>query len=115
MVASVLVAGFAGCKSDQAGESTGTSAKQTSVIVQQVEAAGSGDLNPSNEGAIQNWLARHTEVAKRVSPECGRVSKAATADWGATTEGRVCDAVAKAMFFTPKDLYNGYGFPAKSK
>ncbi len=105
-----------GCKSKQSGSpSEPTMTQPSSAIVQQVEAAGSGDLESLNEPAIQNWLAKHSDVAKRVSPQCGQVARNASAAWGASTEERVCDAVAKVMFFEPKDLYNGYGTPATKK
>jgi len=105
-----------GCRSSQPGSSVlPTVTEPPSAIVQQIEAAGSGDLEGLNEPAIQNWLAKHSDVAKRVSPQCGQVSHNAPAAWAASTEGRACDAVAKVMFFEPKDLYNGYGAPAAKK
>lgn len=116
VLGTVLGLMVSGCKSNQPGSSSvPAETKPSSAIVQQVEAAGSGDLEGLNEPAIQNWLAKHADVAKRVSPQCGQVARNATAAWGASTEGRVCDAVAKVMFFQPKDLYNGYGAPAAKK
>lgn len=116
VIVSALGLSVSGCRSNQSGSSSVPGQTQpSSLIVQQVEAAGSGDLEGLNEPAIQNWLAKHSDVAKRVSPQCGHVAHNASAAWGASTEGRVCDAVAKVMFFQPKDLYNGYGSPAAKK
>jgi hypothetical protein len=101
-----------GCKSDSNNVPTTPVAPQ-SPIVAQVEAAGSGDLETVDTPAMQNWLAKHIDVAKKVAPECATVSKNAPANWAGTTEGRVCTATAHVMFFAPKDLYNGYGSAPK--
>lgn len=80
----------------------------SSKIVAEVEAAGSGKLDGLDEGTIQNWLNQHSDVAKKIGPECGAVMKTAKADWANTTEGHVCRADAKVLFFTPKDLTDGH-------
>lgn len=102
---------LAGCKSDS-GSVGSTPSK--SPIVARVEAAGSGDLESLDTSAIQDWLSKHQEVAKSVSPACGTASKNAAAAWSVSTEGRVCTATAHVMFFAPKDLYSGYGKAPKS-
>ncbi len=109
-----MASGFcllAGCKSN--APATG-SVLSKSPIVARVEAAGSGDLDNLDTATIQDWLSKHQEVAKSVSPDCGSVSRGAAADWSLTTEGRVCTATAHVMFFVPKDIYSGYGKAPKS-
>ncbi len=113
-ISTLLASGFcvlAGCKSNVPG--TGT-VPTKSPIVARVEAAGSGDLDSLDVATIQDWLSKHQEVAKSVSPACGSVSRGASADWSLTTEGRVCTATAHVMFFVPKDIYSGYGKAPKS-
>lgn len=96
MAASLLVA--VGCKS---------ASSSNSKIVAEVEAAGSGSLEGLDEAAIQSWLAKHDDVAAKIGPECSVVMKTASADWANTTEGVVCTAVARVLFYKPKDLFNG--------
>ncbi len=102
---------LAGCKSNVPNSGTVPS---KSPIVARVEAAGSGDLENLDTASIQDWLSKHQDVAKSVSPACGSVSRSAAADWSSTTEGRVCTATAHVMFFAPKDIYSGYGKAPKS-
>jgi hypothetical protein len=100
--ASLLVcAALVGCKSDDKGSSA------RSAIVQQVEAAGAGDLDNATEPMIRGWLGGHLPVTKQIGPACSVAAKTATANWQATTEGRVCTAAAQVLFYAPKQLYNG--------
>jgi hypothetical protein len=91
-----------GCKSSEPGSAA------NSKIVQEVQAAGSGQLDGADEASMQGWLNKHQDVAKKISGECGTATKAATAQWAGSTEGRLCAADAKVMFLVPKDLYHAY-------
>ena len=93
------LASIAGCKTSGPGSAA------ESKIVQEVQAAGAGQLDQTAEPAIQGWLGQHVEVAKRIGPECNVVMKSATANWSSSTEGRVCTAAAQVLFVAPKDLY----------
>lgn len=90
---------ISGCKS---------TSSSNSKIVAEVEAAGSGKLDDLDEGTIQNWLAKHDDVAGKVGPECKTVMTSAPANWAATTEGRVCTAVKQVLFYKTKDLTDGH-------
>ena len=94
-----LAGGFiAGCKTSGPGSAA------ESKIVQEVQAAGAGQLDQAAESAIQGWLGQHLDVAKRIGPECNVVMKNATANWSTSTEGRVCTAAAHVLFVAPKDI-----------
>ena len=85
---------LSGCKA-----ATGSAAK--SQIVQQVEAAGAGDLDKATDQAIFQWLSNHVHVAEQIAPECGKAVNSAVASWGDSTEGRVCAATIQIMAFRP--------------
>jgi hypothetical protein len=74
-----------------------------SAIVERLESAGAGHLSTALVNSIQQWLQQHENLALEVKKECERVSKSQspTANWGGTTEGRVCTAAANASFYHP--------------
>ena len=98
VVVTVAVCLIAGCKQPE----------KSSALVQQVEKAGAGDLSNTSEGAMEQWLAGHKEVAQQIQPGCGTAAKDAPAAWRDSTEGKLCSADAKVMFFVPKDIYKAY-------
>ena len=63
-----------------------------SKIVQEVEAAGAGDLSAATEVSIVGWFNTRRDFAKKISQECEPVSKNAPANWAQTTEGKTCSA-----------------------
>ena len=67
-----------------------------SPIVKRLEDAGAGDLSNASKESIEQWFRQHREVAKEIRQDCSRVKATKPADWGETTEGRVCQAVASA-------------------
>ena len=71
-----------------------------SPIVQKVEAAGSGPLAGIPQDGMEQWLRQHRDVAKEVDGMCAPVRQGAKADWGNTTEGRLCAAARQVAFFT---------------
>ena len=63
-----------------------------SKIVQEVEAAGAGDLYRATEVSIVGWFNTRRVFAKKISQECAPMSKKAPANWAQTTEGKTCSA-----------------------
>jgi hypothetical protein len=102
MTALCMAGLVAGCKTSGPGSAA------ESTIVQEVQAAGAGELDTTPEPAIQSWLSQHQDVAKRIGPDCNTVRKNAAANWSTTTEGRVCAAAAQVLFVAPKDIYKPY-------
>ena len=84
MAVSILVfaSGFVGCKK----------AEPPSRIVKKVEDAGSGELSQATTKSIYDWFNKHQELAKEIKKDCLQVKDSKPANWGDTTEGRVCSA-----------------------
>jgi len=78
----VLVAGFVGCKK----------AELPSSIVKKVEDTGSGELSQATTKSIYDWFNKHQELAGEIKKDCLQVKDSKPANWGDTTEGRVCSA-----------------------
>jgi hypothetical protein len=78
----VLVAGFVGCKK----------AEPPSTIVKKVEDTGSGELSQATTKSIYDWFNKHQELAREIKKDCLQVKDSKPANWGDTTEGRVCSA-----------------------
>ena len=90
LVSAFLVAAMsAGCKK----------VEPPSAIVKKLQEAGAGDLSNASKESIEQWLRQHREIAKEIRQDCNRVKGAKPGDWGDTTEGRVCHAVASASVF----------------
>jgi hypothetical protein len=70
-----------------------------SAIVQAAEQSGSGDLTAASAPSIQGWLGKHPQVADRIEVMCRPARQNAAADWGDTTEGRLCGAAHEIAFF----------------
>jgi hypothetical protein len=70
-----------------------------SAIVEHAEKAGAGDLSGSTSQSIQQWLGRNRQVAVEIENMCKPVRQSATAQWGDTTEGRLCAATHELAFF----------------
>jgi len=86
----LLIPGFSGCGKHEA----------PSPIVQKVEASGSGPLVGVPEDGMEQWLRQHRDVARDVDKMCAPVRQRATADWGNTTEGRLCVAARQVAFYS---------------
>ena len=78
----VLVAGFVGCKK----------AEPPSTIVKKVEDTGSGELSQATTKSIYDWFNKHQDLAREIKKDCLQVKDSKPANWGDTTEGRVCSA-----------------------
>jgi hypothetical protein len=75
----------------------------SSAIVQKLEAAGAGNLSVASVNSIQQWLQQRQELALQVKKDCDQVRKSGStpANWGDTTEGRVCTAAANTSLYQP--------------
>ena len=90
MAVSILVLGVGpvGCKK----------AEPPSPIVKKVEDTGSGDLSQANTKSIYDWFNKHQDLAREIKKECLEVKDSKPANWGDTTEGRVCGtAISSTM------------------
>lgn len=74
-------------------------AEPPSLIVQKLEAAGSGDLGKTSASGIQQWLGPRRQLAIEVEGICKQARPGAPANWEASTEGRVCAASAQLAFY----------------
>ena len=74
-------------------------AEPPSPIVKKLEDGGAGDLSNASKESIEQWFRQHREVAKEIRQDCSRVKATRSADWGETTEGRICQAVESASVF----------------
>jgi hypothetical protein len=70
-----------------------------SPIVQTAEKAGSGDLSSLSGQAMEQWLGRHRDISNQIENLCKPVRQHATAQWNASTEGRLCSAAHDLAFF----------------
>jgi hypothetical protein len=84
--ASVLL--FSGCKPAQRASSD-------SQIIQEVEAAGSGPVESASVQSLFAWFEQHTHLANQINKQCEQVKKTASATWGDSPEGRVCEAASQ--------------------
>jgi hypothetical protein len=82
MAVSILVLAVApvGCKK----------AEPPSPIVKKVEDSGSGDLSQASTKSIYDWFNKHQDLASEIKKECLEVKDSKPANWGDSTEGRVC-------------------------
>ena len=72
-----------------------------SAIVQKAQDAGAGDLTTASTDSIRHWLGQHRSVAGEIDKMCAPVRGSAPANWGDTTEGRLCTAARQLAFTTP--------------
>lgn len=70
-------------------------------IVQKVQDSGAGDLSNISQLNIQEWLAKHKDLAYQVDAMCKPVQEKATAAWQETTEGKVCGAAHQIALARP--------------
>ena len=93
---------------------TGCAARReepVSPIVQTAENAGSGDLSGASAQGMKQWLGKHREVSDRIETMCKAVRQNATAQWGDSTEGRLCSAAHDLAFFRSAPVTgDGKGF-----
>lgn len=100
---SLLFAVLAGC----------TLSEPPSEIVRKVEAAGAGDLRAASKASIEDWFRKHPDVANETRQMCLPVRANAPANWGDSTEGRVCNAANVAAAFQFRERKgDGRGFDA---
>jgi len=72
---------------------------EKSPIVAAFQKAGGGDVSKSTPDGIAQFLAKHDDVRKQITPLCQQRKGTAPADWTTTDEGKVCAGDARANFF----------------
>lgn len=70
-------------------------ASPDSEIIRQVEAAGSGPVETASVQSLFTWFEQHTHLANQINKKCEQVKKTATATWGDSPEGHVCEAASE--------------------
>lgn len=79
-----------------------------SEIVERAQHAGAGDLAKAPAFSIEDWMRKHKDVAVQINTMCTPVREKAPANWGDTTEGKVCTAARNAAMST-------YRYPSDDK
>jgi hypothetical protein len=72
---------------------------ENSQIVTVFHNAGGGDIDQSTPDSIAQFLAKHEDVRKQLTPLCAQRNANASADWSTTDEGKVCAGNTRANFF----------------
>jgi hypothetical protein len=84
---------------------------EQSHIVAAFQQAGGGDVDQSTSDGIAQFLAKHEDIRKQITPLCTQIKANAPADWTTTDEGKVCAGNARANFFgKPKLKSDGVPF-----
>ena len=78
---------------------TGCRHVEQSPIVTAFHNAGGGDIGQSTPDSISQFLAKHEDVRKEITPLCAQKKANAPADWATTDEGKVCAGNDRANFF----------------
>ena len=77
-----------------------------SDIVERVQQAGAGDVAAASALSLDDWMRKHRDLAVEVEKMCVPAREKADAQWGDTTEGKVCVAarnVAMSTYRSPRD------------
>jgi hypothetical protein len=72
---------------------------EQSPIVAAYQNAGGGDIDQSTPDSISQFLAKHEDARKQITPLCVQRKATASADWATTDEGKVCTGNTRANFF----------------
>ena len=88
LILCVALAGVAGCRRVQKSE-----------VVVLFEGAGGGDVSRSTPDGIAQFLAKHDDVRKQITPLCQQEQENAPGDWADSDEGKVCAGKTRANFF----------------
>jgi hypothetical protein len=72
---------------------------ENSPIVAAFHNAGGGDVDQSTTDSVAQFLAKHEDVRKQLTPLCTQKAANAPADWTTTDEGKVCTGNTRANFF----------------
>ena len=78
---------------------TGCHHAEKSQIVMTFQNAGGGDVSTATPDGIAQFLAKHDDVRKQITPLCQQKQGDAPADWSTTDEGKICDGNTRANFF----------------
>lgn len=84
MAAVAMLVAVTGCRSNS------TATGQESAIVQQVEAAGSGDVTEVPVQSLEHFFDGDVRLAVRIQAECTSAVQPGNAAWEISPEGKVC-------------------------
>lgn len=73
-----------------------------SEIVERAEQAGAGDVTSASAFAVEDWMRKHKDVAVQLNAMCAPIREKAPANWGDSTEAKVCTAARNAAMSTYK-------------
>jgi hypothetical protein len=79
-----------------------TRIERRSEIVERAQQAGAGDLAGASAFSIEAWMRKHKDVAVQLDAMCAPIRGKAPANWGDSTEGKVCTAARNAAMSTYK-------------
>lgn len=68
---------------------------QSSRIVREVEAAGSGNISTYSVPGLTEWFSQRPEFATKIANECVLVARTAPANWTTSAEGAACYVATK--------------------
>ncbi len=92
-----------------------TRSEPHSPIVDRAQQAGAGDLTAASEFSIEDWMRKHRDIAVDVDKMCAPARERANANWGDTTEGKVCVAARNAAMGTYRSPRDGKGYHGGDK
>lgn len=92
-----------------------TRSEPHSPIVDRVQQAGAGDVTTASEFSIEDWMRKHRDIAVDVDKMCAPAREKANANWGDTTEGKVCLAARNAAMGTYRSPRDGKGYHGGNK
>jgi hypothetical protein len=86
-----------------------------SGIVERVQQAGAGDVAAASAFSLDDWMRKHRDLAVEVEKMCVPAREKADAQWGDTTEGKVCVAARNAAMSTYRSPRDGKGYHSGNK
>jgi hypothetical protein len=89
--------------------------QQHSAIVDRVRQAGAGDVAAASAFSLEDWMRKHRDVAVEVDKICVPAREKADAQWGDTTEAKVCVAARNAAMSTYRSPRDGKGYHSGNK
>jgi hypothetical protein len=89
--------------------------EQRSEIVEAVKQAGAADVESASAFSVDDWMRKHRDVAVRIENMCQPLRERADAQWGDTTEGKVCTAARNSASSTYRSPRDGKGYHAGNK
>jgi hypothetical protein len=84
--------------------------QQRSTIVERVKQAGAGDVASASAFSLDDWMSKHRDLAVEVDKMCVPAREKGDAQWGNTTEAKVCVAARNGAMSTYRSPRDGKGY-----